>query len=457
MLSRNNFFVIYYEENICHPLIKWWSKIKETKTIKYEYTEENIEEFDNLVKDIKKFDFKTMDKLANQIQLLDKQKKWRKHNKLDDEYDDYYNQFIELSNKIIFGKVNTHIVFYSFNDKPTFQNTSEFYKYISSTKIIRDKKTYNIDDKLLLDMFSKNPEFYKESLFIDTDLNPNILMSAYTSMFQKYFNQIYPIVGKNKNLNKETNCNQSKNGILRGLVHMIGYTGINGPRDEYLMNIINSKYLEMMFKENNPDGGVFTTILGKDNSIEQLYHRRPGIYLIFSLSLLDDFDYWCGKHNLGKRNLNMFYKDSCHKCDKKLKNYSAAERCYMEMYSKEFIDFYELMLASDVNIKRYLEAIYINNNGYYNTIKKSKVVPSWVKKLVVQEEDRNKIYRKHCKGETPKKINDRTFNSLVKKIEKREPIEEIPSVNYEAIINKRKVEFLYDPMTINKSNIFPKK
>lgn len=54
-------------------------------------------------------------------------------------------------------------------------------------------------------MFTKNTEFYRESLFINTEINPNILMSAYTSMFQNYFNKLYPIIGKNKNLNKQTN------------------------------------------------------------------------------------------------------------------------------------------------------------------------------------------------------------------------------------------------------------
>lgn len=236
---------------------------------------------------------------------------------------------------------------------------------------------------------------------------------------------------------------------------MIGYTGIPGPKDEYLMNIINSNYLEMMFKKNNPDGGVFTTILGKDNSIKKLYNERPGIFFIFSLSLLDDFDYWCGKHNSGRRTNIMFYKNSCYKCDKEMKNYSAAERCYLEMYSDEFTNFYELMLSSDVNIKRYLEAIYINDNNYYNIIMKSKKIPSWIKKLIILEEDKNKIYRKNCQEETPKKINEKKFQKLVKKIKAREHINDIPEVKYEAIINKRKVEFLYDSTINNKKITFP--
>ena len=198
MLNKNNIFIINYENNECHSFIDWWQKEKEKKYFEDDYTKENIEKFDNLVKDIKKFDFKTMYKLANQIQLLGKNKKWEKVKDLKLEYDDYYDQFNEISDKVILGKIYTYVIFYSFNDKPTFQNTEEFYKYISATKIIRDKKIYKIDDELLLDMFTKNPEFYKETLFIDTEINSNILMSCYTSIFQKYFNQLYPIIGKKK-------------------------------------------------------------------------------------------------------------------------------------------------------------------------------------------------------------------------------------------------------------------
>lgn len=75
MFNKNNFYVINYEESYCRNLITWWKNQKESKFFKSNFNDKDTEEFDVLVNQINKFDFKNMEKLSVQIQLLTKNRK----------------------------------------------------------------------------------------------------------------------------------------------------------------------------------------------------------------------------------------------------------------------------------------------------------------------------------------------------------------------------------------------
>jgi predicted DNA-binding protein YlxM (UPF0122 family) len=286
-------------------------------------------------------------------------------------------------------------------------------------------------------------------MFLDLDVNIVNLINGYSSMFQKYINEKYPIKHKNSITDSNLECNESKNGILRGLVHKIGFTGFDGKlRDEYLMDIINSGYLEIQFKENNPASGIFTTILGKDNDIKKLYRGNDsGIFFMISLSALEDFDYWAGPHGLGARKKTHFYKGICYKCNDELEKYSAAERTYMAIAGDKHEEFYELMFASDLNIKRYVEEICVPNKDVYDELMESEKILPWVKELITNKEDKKKVYRKNCSGKEPEKIKETVFKKMVKNVVKREMMENIPRVDYNAINTKRKANIIYDTTT----------
>lgn len=408
------------------------------------------DELGKTIKEIEEFDFNQLNNIASKLSIMRQNFRKNISKRLDlmINFRKLFQDFQKLVEKNFYNEITKRflIIFHSIEEQPQVQNSSEFVEYITKTEIVRNKKTYPIDKNFLSDLFIQNPEYIRELLFIDYDININVLMSAYSSIFQKYMNEKFPLKHKHSTKYVQGECNESKNGILRGLVHMIGYTGYgNLTPEDYLSNIINSQYLEIQFSKRNPDSGIFTTILGKDNSIKELYGERSGIYFIFSLSVLDDFDYWAGKHNLGKRTGTSFYKGICYKCSDKLENYSAAERCYMEMFSEKFEIFYELMFASDINIKRYVEEIYVADKETYNTLLASSKLPNWVKVLLTNKENTKKIYRKNCKGETPNFIDEKEFNKMVKLTMKRKLMKDIPKVDYKAINQRRKIELIYKP------------
>ena len=426
---------------------------------------------------INSFDFEKLKDISYRLKLLERNfvRNWSKIDKLRDEYKKIMKEYDEIENmeyRLTGENKYLLIIFTSFTEEePFYQSSRAMYRFLSSSTVIRDKKQYPITDELLLDMFGSNPDFYQESLFLDQEAQLIDMMSVFSGMFETYFNKLHPIKhkdsmkrrkgekGKVDEPDSEIRCQESQNGILKGLVHKIGYTGYKEKDDEFLMKIINSKYLEIQFKERNPNSGVFTTVIGHGKKVKDIYGGRQGIYFILSLKALEDFDYWGGEHALGARKKTSFYKGICHKCDDGIEKYSAAERLFMaSMSDKEnmgMTNFYELMFSADLSLRRYLEAIYVPWKSQRDILLTSELVPERVKSLIIDKIPDDQVFRKGCEGEKPKKINKKTFDKMVKVVEKREKMDSIPEVNFISINTKRKVKIMYDPLKSGSGTEFP--
>jgi len=240
---------------------------------------------------------------------------------------------------------------------------------------------------------------------------------------------------------KKTRCNESKNGILRGLVHQLGYSeGIDGK--DVFKKIMNSGYLEIQFKDYDYNSGIFTRVLGKGDSIDDLYGE--GIFLILSLSVLDDFDYWISKDmNFGQRKNTSFYKGICFDCkgkSKPLKDFSSAELGYLSLDDKVY---HELVIPSDINIERYVEAIYVSDINIFDELIQDENLELWIKSRLINKEDLEKVYRKNCTGPEPESLNSKKYEKIKSLVKTVKLNNDIKKVNYKSINLKRMISLEY--------------
>jgi hypothetical protein len=463
MASVQDFFVCEYEYDYLTDIEQYNDMIdKKLESIESYTTEKDIALFKQHYQKILDFDYEKLNSIGSKITLYQKQKKFQLTRKLQKEYKKLFCEYQELGNYEFrtTGKEKILLLFFiSYEDFPQIYRPSSLYRFLSKTTIVRNKKFFPITDDMILEIFQKEPDLYRESLFIDYPVDMMTGIGFTTNVLQSYMDQKYPLKLKHTQqvLEKDIECGQSKHGMLRGLVHMIGYTGYGGmEEDEYIMKIFNSGFLEIQFKDRNSSSGIFTTILGNDNDIEKIY-ERDGIFLIISLSALEDFDYHAGFHSMGTRKPMDFYKNICYKCDDELDRYSAAERAYMAMALDKFDNFYELIFSSDINIKKYVEEIHVKGKKLYEKLTSSSIIPDWVKVLITDVEDKEKVYRKNCTGKAPKPISKKKFNVLVEKISKRENMTDIPKINYDSINTKRKINLLYEQISTSTAweNIVP--
>lgn len=455
MASVDDFYISVYEYDYVENFMKWK---EESFNYKYPFlSDEDHNKLKEVCDKINEFDFDKLNNLASKYLLQFASRKHLEASKTRKEYMKLYKKYKELGeiDMVTTGDniIHLSVVIFPFGDIK-YQSPHPLYHYLGKITVLRDGKKYKIDDEMILDIFTKNTDLYRESLMVNEDLDSVKLGRFYSSMIDRYMNQIHPLKHRLAANKKMIECQESQNGILRGLCHKIGYTGYHGKEPEdYLMDIINSGYLEIQFKERNPNSGVFVTMINNNTEIKNLYGPVGGIYLMISLSALDDFDYWCGPHTFGARKLVDFYKGICHKCDEEFKKYSAAERC--NLLQSGDTGFYELMFASDINIKRYVEEIIVTDDNLYNQLMSSTSVPAWTKSIMTNKEDKKKIYRKNCKGETPEIISDKLFKRLVKKIKNRKLMDKIPKVDYKSINIRRKSKLIYDPLDSAENKLFP--
>lgn len=454
MASSEDFWFIIYELNILEHL----EDIPSRRSLS-DLSDADYSKLKDYEKKVKKLDYEKMNMATAKLYILPKRNRFYRK-RLRKEYKEAFKEYLEIGTEGFTSEKGYHIIFFiSYSEPPTYISGYDLYDFLTGVTFLRNKKSYPVTKDMVLELFSENPEYYREVLFLDQDIHLTRIMNSISNVFQRYIDQKYPIKHKQiKFLDNQIECNESKHGILRGLVHKIGYIGYEEEDDEYLMKIINSGYLEIQFNPRNPNSGIFTTIIGRHNTIDSLYFNNPGIYFIISLAALDDFDYWAGVHDLGSREVGDLYKGICHKCDKKTEQYSAAERCYIEMYNSKFNTFYELMISSDVNIKRYVEQIYVTPQGTYDNLMKSDMIPPWVKSLLIYEEDKTKIYNLNCKKNNKKPISEKKFEELAKDIAHNKKFmkpEDIPLVNYTAINEKRKLKINYDPLHTPSGIFFP--
>ena len=268
-------------------------------------------------------------------------------------------------------------------------------------------------------------------------------MSNTNSILKNYINDKYPIKQKIINNEKKIKCDESKNGILRGLVHKIGYVSNESNKDLF-NKIINSGYLEIQFNSDDYNSGIFTRVLGKDDSIEEFYGK--GIFLILSLSVLDDFDYWMNDLDVfGDRLTTSFYKKMCFECKgkfKSLENFSAVELGYLNLNNTSKRS-QELVIPSDINIKRYVEAIYVSDENVFKELIQDESLELWIKSRLINKEDLKKVYRKNCTGSEPINLNKKTKEKIKNLLKIRNNNNDIIKVNYNSINLKRMISLEY--------------
>ncbi len=468
MANADDFWIYIYEATFILRVKDIDQEVKFPNWLEENFGEGDKEKFLKLIEDIRTFDFDKMRDISHRLNILRQNYRgnWRKIDKLEEEYDQIYEQYQELSTRQfrLTGKDKYLIMSLAAmdTDDPLYQGSMSTYRFLTASTVIRDKKEYPITDDLILEVFGQNPDYYRESLFFDQDVQLLDLMRIFGGMFETHFNKIYPIKHKDSlrkrkgKIEELEKCQQTQHGVLRGLVHKIGYTGYRGKHDDFLMMIINSGYLEIQFQERNPTSGIFTTMLGYDNSIEKMYGNANGIFFILSLKALEDFDYWAGRHGMGARKKTDFYKGICHACgDDGLEKYSAAERAYMAMVGDKHEKFYELIFSGDLSIRRYLEAIYVPNKFIRKKLTESEIVPEHIKVMITSEIPKDMVFRKGCEGDKPRKMPKKSMDKLVKLVQKRENMDTIPKINYQSINMKRKVKILYDPLKSEGGMDFP--
>lgn len=462
MASINDFWIYVYEFGYLLNLVDGMENFNEYGS--QVMTDVDKFQFKSMVHKIQDFDFKQMNEIASKLVLMRKdwnrvQSQQHKFEKIHDKFEKIKYQQYRMTGE----KKALIIVFYSESEiVPKIQETGSTYRFLTASTIIRDGKKYPVDDKLILDIFKENPSYYLDSLFVDQDVQLLDIIKSVSGMFERYFNKHHPIYHKNsmrrektKGVEQDIECLESRNGILRGLVHKIGYTGYDEQDDQFLMMIMSSGYLEIQFHERNPSSGVFTTILGYGNTVERMYGCETGIYFILSLAALEDFDYWGGEHGMGARKTTDFYKGICHKCGDEMEKYSAAERCFLSAAGDNHRKFYELIFSGDLNLRRYLQAIYVPDDDQRQGLMESELIRESTKTLIISDIPDDMVFRKGCLGDVPKQINKKEMIKAVKIIQKREKMDTIPKINYQTINMKRKVKILYDPLKSEGGMDFP--
>jgi hypothetical protein len=399
--NGHDFWLIIYEQEITY---KYLSIIELIDKKSEYYDEDSISEYEWLDKKVQK-------------ELLSFEKRIIKN---DDELDGY-----TFSND-----QGEHIVMVISQGEPKFEKSSFLWGVLKKSCINRGKKEFKIEYDMLSDITKRFPYFYYETLFINSTLGMFQKLKKITDFFQDYINQQYPIIHKHSVKKRNISCDESKNGILRAVVHQVGFADGN----ENIFPLIKSGYLEIQMKPYEFNGGNFTTLVGYGDKLSHTYIENKGVFLVFSLSILDDLDYWVSlEMRSGIRSSLDFYKGICCECDQSMEKYSSAERAYSAIEHGGLS--HETVFTSDINLRRYLEAVYVPDKKLYREMLSSKDLEPWAKKLLINKDNVNKVYRKRCSGKVVSRMNDKEMDKISKIIKQRRYLEgyEIPKINYKAI------------------------
>jgi hypothetical protein len=249
------------------------------------------------------------------------------------------------------------------------QKPIDIYMYLKSLSFYRDGKIYEQDSDMV-DNIYKNwsydfvcLSYIDENNQIVSDYNMNIKMLENEMI--RLFRKRYPLKYKNYSKTGDSKCSESSHGLIYGLVHR---TTKNN-----LQSILKDGWLNPF---HNPNWwwkqGIYMKLI-TINNYEHIVNPK-NINLIFSLSLLDDLDYYINEgEDMGDRNKDSFYK-GVKSNNKDLNKYSAAERAVI--YN---MDSGEIVFREPISLERYLEKIIEPNNNLYK--KEEKV-----------------YYRKNCNG-----------------------------------------------------------
>jgi hypothetical protein len=275
--------------------------------------------------------------------------------------------------------------------------------------------------------------------------------------FDLYLNTKYPIIFKGMVKKNMIECNESKNGILRAIVHQIGH--VSGERGiDHFCEIFKSEYLRIQTKDYEVNEGIFSFLVGRDDQFQDFYDiHGKGIFLIFSLSVLEDFDYWVslGGTIYGKREKTGFYKGICYECNEELKEYSSAERGYLAINQNVKPFSHEIVFTGDINLKRYVQAIYVPGKKLYREMMASDKIKPWIKDMIINKDDINIVYRNNCEGDIPPKISKKNFNKISKLVNKRKEMSEISIPKYNSINKKKYTKLIFDRLGMRYVKSFP--
>jgi hypothetical protein len=409
------------------------------------------QELDKVMTIIDSIDFKQIEKIENKIR---KEKSGKILNELYLEYNQITKDLVELKEYMIINEQGLHFLVVG-EYIETYQNTLELYSILSRSKLERGNKTYSIDDNMILEMAHMYPGFYRESCFINSDLTMFQKIEVIRQYFDLYLNQKYPIISKNIVKKYPIECSESKNGILRGIVHQLGHVSGDHGIDHFC-EVFKSEYLRIQTKDYEKNEGIFSFVIGNKDKIQDFYsYRGKGVFLILSLSVLEDFDYWVTVGAIyGTRSEFGFYKGICHECDDQLKKYSSAERGYLSLpEQKEFS--HEIVFTGDINLKRYVEAIYVPGRKLYREMMSSEKIDPWIKNLITNADSIDVVYRNNCIGDIPPTISDKQFNKISKLVHNRKKMLQIPVVKYESLNKKKYVKLVFDRLGMQPVSEFP--
>lgn len=344
---------------------------------------------------------------------------------------------------LIDNNYNYMFIIFSSTKPKIINNLRNIKFYFNNLFITRNNKKVKFD---ISDFFDYNPLLLKKLIF--KNFNFISILEILRPNIQEYYDTKFPILHKSLDSYSDKKCSQTNNGLLRGLIHSIGYASAT-PIKILIEKIFNSGYLEIQFSMEDVNSGVFTRPLGMGEKIDYYGSQLKNIGLILSLSILDDFDYWCSTDDaFGDRYLYEFYKNKCKNCkDSFLNKFSAVERFYTVSKINS-----EIVTPNDISLEKYLEAIYIPNNKLLEEFLDTDIDDKY-KKLVITNDDVDMVYRKNCSNKKIEKLDEKDFLKLEKLVKNREPfdIKDIDPVEYNSINIKRMVtlDFKYNKLIGN--------
>jgi hypothetical protein len=433
MISEKYFWFCVYEYGIVKNIMDF-----EGGNRRVWYDEKTENELEILRKKIKEINYDSINDIVFKLGEISSGQRKGTTLELRRKYRELIKDYDELGKTEFVNDKGFHIIIITSPEMPKIDQPKSLYDFLLNTTIVRSKKQFELDKEMILQIFKEKPELYRQSLFSNLTISPYEKIYIIKDYLKDYVNQKFPIKHRHRQLGGDVQCNESKNGILRGVVHMIGLANIQRKTDEELLgDIFDSGYLEIQYSKFDTNSGIFTLLVGNDDTVDELYNNNHGIYLMLSLSVLDDFDYWVAMTMKGgNRDGYDFYKGICPKCTGKtsvLQDYSAAERGYMGLSGKEKNWSHEMVFTSDINLERYVEKIYVPNKKMLDEFLASDKLKPNVKALLTGVETKDMVYRKNCLAETPPRIKKTTYNKLVKMVKQREEVEDLPKINYKAI------------------------
>ncbi len=440
MISEKYFWFFVYEFGILGNLMEF----ERNKTFWCDNKTE--EEFEKLKEQIAEIDYDSINEIVFKLGEFSSGQRKGSTVELRRKYRKLMERYNELGKTEFVNDNGYHIIILTSPEIPVIDQPRNLYRFLLNIKAVRSKKEFEFDKETILQIFREKPELYRQSLFADLTISPYEKINIIRGYLKDYINQTYPIKHRHRQVKGDIECNESKNGILRGVVHMIGLANSFGKTDEELLgDIFDSGYLEIQYSRFDVNSGIFTLLVGNNDTIEELYGNDDAVYLMLSLSVLDDFDYWLAMSMKGgDRDGYDFYKGICPGDSAVLQKYSAAERGYMGLSGKEKNWSHELVFTSDINLERYVEKIYVPNKKTLDTFLASDKLKPSVKALLSGTETTDMVYRKNCLAKTPPRIKKTAYNKLVKLVKQREEVEDLPKINYKSINEKRKVSLLFE-------------